>query len=146
MSDLPQRKGRPAYMQPHQFGDGEQLKMFMTRGEIAKDYAPIDHNIGTTAEFWAGKAREARSHKAARGLIDGAGVWDSVREIGVQTPVHLAESETKHNNNQGKAIVGGHHRIISARKNDLIPVMHHTSFSAAQYDTGWKNAYEREYT
>lgn len=141
---LPKRK-RPAYLQSQQFGgEPEQLKMFMTRGEIAKDYKPIDNPYGDEpATFWASKAREARSPAAASSLIHGAGVWDSVRETGVQSPVHLAVDGDIRG---GKEIVGGHHRIISARKNDLIPVMHHNNFREAEFGRPWQRAYERGYT
>ena len=77
----------------------------------------------------------------------GPSLYESVRQQGVQKPVHLGQQFGDVDKPQ---IVGGHHRIISARDtrpNQLIPVIHHESIAAAQSppkrmgesDLEWRN-------
>ena len=67
---------------------------------------------------------------------NGPSIWDSVRQSGVQEPVHLGQQF----GSQGKPeVVGGHHRIASAmdtRPNELIPVIHHEDINQAKSSSG----------
>lgn len=101
-------------LSPDQFGEPEQLRMFMSAREIHSGFAPGDRRgemgPGADARIWARKLGEARDD----------GLVASVRSAGVQKPVELLHSE--------QAVIDGHHRVAAAMNTNpdqLVPVIHH---------------------
>ena len=62
-------------------------------------------------------------------------IFESVRAEGVKKPVHLSYQFEGPGGKQ--QIVGGHHRIASARDTDYIPVEHHADIWEAQQAQGY---------
>ena len=62
-------------------------------------------------------------------------IYESVRAEGVKKPVHLSYQFEGPGGKQ--QIVGGHHRIASARDTDYIPVEHHADIWEAQQSEGY---------
>ena len=62
-------------------------------------------------------------------------IYESVRAEGVKKPVHLSYQFEGPGGKQ--QIVGGHHRIASARDTDYIPVEHHADIWEAQESEGY---------
>lgn len=76
--------------------------------------------------------RKAEEHEERQYEKDNTSLVDSIRQTGVQSPVHLGQQF----GSEGKPeIVGGHHRIAVATRHapdTLIPVLHHKDIRAAR--------------
>lgn len=111
-------------MLSEQFGEPEQLKMFMSPREIVRQFRPGDAPSGPErAQLFSRKLAEARA----------SGLHHSVAEEGVRQPIDLAHGEG--------VVLEGHHRLVSAMDtapDRLIPVLHHETFKT--YHRGWSQA------
>lgn len=145
--DVWSRKSQEAQMSPrdyyeHLHGESPRNESFdyeaapyhASYPQVATSY----RNTDTAQESFEGHEASYLERKVAEhegnfeSRFSGPSIWDSVRQSGVQNPVHLGMQF----GSQGKPqVVGGHHRIASAmetRPNDLIPVLHSPNIRAAR--------------
>ena len=132
------------YEHRHGFSPGGSMdqprESFLFGGRSAPQ--PPSGSTGWTAHEEAAEAHVQRKYDEHRAAIEarfsGPSIWNSVRQEGVKSPVHLGESF----GSQGKRqIVGGHHRIAAAldtRPDELIPVLHHKNLLDAKDNPAFK--------
>lgn len=114
--------------------------MFMPAGELRKYdsvdrrtnlmHRPVGAGPETIGELWNKKLRESKRPAETGG--HGAGVYDSVKEKGVLTPVNVTYK--KERGYRIPTIGNGNHRVAAQADIDperLVPVIHHDNLQDA---------------
>ncbi len=110
--------GVPLRRNPQQFGDGEQLQMFMPARDLYNANKTSDAPYYSSREqMWKQKLIESRVGDSPRHRS----TYESIKESGVKTPVGVWQEEG------GVDLRHGHHRVAVAHDIDPameIPVYH----------------------